>query len=68
MTFLHFKVKSKQKNLPLCLILMYLLSPVQAQSTQVEHSDADGGFLQERNQFAQEQTEHAVSEGPLHRH
>lgn len=44
----------------------FLVSPVQAQSTQVEHGDADRRFLQERNQFAQEQTERVVSKGPLH--
>lgn len=43
------------------------MSPVQAQSTQAEHGDSDRRFLQERNQFAQEQTDHAVGEGPLHR-
>lgn len=43
------------------------MSPVQAQGAQVEHGDANRCFLQERNQFAQEQTERAVSEGPLHR-
>lgn len=46
---------------------MTFVSPVQAQGAQVEHGDAGRCFLQERNQFAQEQTECAVGEGPLHR-
>lgn len=41
--------------------------PVHTQSTQVEHGDADGGFLQEGKQLAEKQPEHTVCKRPGHR-